>query len=173
MTAQTAFHRPHRLLSGRPLAAALLALACAAPAGAQQAAVDFGEPSVLSQRGQRLKVVVPYGSNPGERLSATRFEVVSVQAPDGWQAPDPAAFTVSKPSRRNLVYLQSSEYVDAPELTFAVRVAGEPGEPQSWTIALPPARASVMPTSLDTAARPAARPKSKARRTPASTQTAR
>jgi len=125
------------------------ALALAALAPAHAATIDLGDPSVMSQRGQRLKLAVPYGSSPGERVSIARFEVVSVQAPAGYAAPDPAAFSFAKPERRNLVLVESREPVDAPELTLAVRVIGEPDSAQSWRIAVPPARmapdASVAP----------------------------
>jgi hypothetical protein len=145
--------RPGRPSAGRLLSAALLAVTCSAPALAQEGALDLGDPSVHSQRGQRLKLVLPFGSTPGERVSPTRFEVVSVRAPEGWTAPDPGAFTISKAARRNLVYLQSRELVDAPELTVAIRVAGQPGEPQAWKFTVPAAQATA---SQDT--RPAAAP---------------
>ena len=76
---------PVRLPVRRPLAAAAVALALAAPglAAAQAATIDLGDPSVMSQRGQRLALALPYGSSPGERVSVSRFEVVSVKAPDG------------------------------------------------------------------------------------------
>jgi len=158
-------HRPH------PLAAAWLAIALAAPAlaAAQPAAIDLGDPSVTSQRGQRLAIALPYGSAPGERVSASRFEVVSVKAPDGWTAPDPSGFSFAKPARRNLVYLRSSEVVDAPELTLTVRVSEQPDALQTFTVAVPPARATWVADAP--AARPAtaraARAERAARRAPA------
>ncbi len=131
--------------------------------------IDLGEPSVLSQQGQRLRIALPYGSPPGEPVSATRFEVFSVEAPAGWTAPDPGRFTIAKPARRNLVYLQSHQTIDAPELILAVRVAGQEDGLQTWRISVPPARSA----SSTTEARPAAVPasqrnaaKRKARRSP-------
>jgi hypothetical protein len=137
---------PVRLPVRRPLAAAAVALALAAPglAAAQAATIDLGDPSVMSQRGQRLALALPYGSSPGERVSASRFEVVSVKAPDGWTAPDPAGFSFAKPPRRNVVYLRSRETVDAPELTVTVRVAEQPDSLQTFTIGVPPARATAV-----------------------------
>jgi hypothetical protein len=132
----------------RSIAVASAALALAAPAIAAAstppapASIDLGDPSVLSQRGQRLALALPYGSAPGEPVSVSRFEVVSVKAPEGWAAPDPAGFSFAKPPRRNVVYLRSRETVDAPELTVTVRVAEQPDSLQTWTIGVPPARAS-------------------------------
>jgi len=157
---------PTRLVLGPLLGATLLA-ALAAPAAASAPAalpaLDLGAPSVQSQRGQRLKVAVPFGSAPGEPVSATRFEVVSVQAPAGFTAPDAAGFTISKPASRNLVFLQSRESIEAPELTLTVRVADQPEGAQTWTIGVPPARAS-MPTALADAAPRASRAERPARR---------
>jgi hypothetical protein len=150
--------RPGRPTAGGLLAAALLAAACGGPAMAQQGELDMGDPSVQSQRGQRLKLVLPFGSAPGERVSPTRFEVVSVRAPEGWQAPDPGTFTISKAARRNLVYLQSRELVDAPELTVAIRVAGQTGDTQTWRFAVPPAQATAAPVSADAGPGAAPRP---------------
>jgi hypothetical protein len=76
-------------------------------------------------------------------VSVSRFEVVSVRAPDGWTAPDPSGVSFAKPARRNLVYLRSNETVDAPELSVTVRVAEQPDSLQTFTVLLPPARASV------------------------------
>lgn len=144
-----------------PMRGAVALIAWLALAGAAQAGppdLDLGEPSVLSQRGQRLKLALPYGSAPGERVSATRFEIVSVVAPDGWRAPEPGAFTIAKPARRNLVFLQSDEPVDAPELTVTVRIADQPQAARTWRIVVPPARdtASADGGSAPAAARGAA-----------------
>ena len=120
----------------RLLPVAVLVAACLpATAGAE---VQLGDPSVQSQRGQRLKLVLPYGSSPGEPVSAGRFEVVSVEAPPGYAAPRADAFTIAKPAHRNLVVLQSAERIDAPELTVAVRVAGQGDATQTWRVAVPP-----------------------------------
>ncbi|MFM1989149.1 MAG: hypothetical protein RJA99_2106 [Pseudomonadota bacterium] len=130
---------PTRRLPSAALALALLAASAAAPAPALATpAIDLGLPSVLSARGQKLKLAVPYGSAPGEAVSATRFEVVSVEAPPGWPAPNAAAFTVIKPARRNVVMLQSSELVDAPEVVVTLRIADQPEGAQTWRIGVPP-----------------------------------
>jgi hypothetical protein len=147
---------PTRPALGPLLGAAMLA-ALAGPAAASTPAVlpalDLGAPSVQSQRGQRLKVVVPFGSTPGEPVSVTRFEVVSVQAPAGFRAPDAAGFTISKSPSRNLVFLQSRESIEAPELTLTVRVADQPEGTQTWTIGVPPERASTPMAQADAAPR--------------------
>jgi hypothetical protein len=160
---------PTRLVLGPLLGATLLA-ALAAPAAASaptaQPALDLGAPSVQSQRGQRLKVAVPFGSAPGEPVSVTRFEVVSVQAPAGFTAPDAAGFTISKPASRNLVFLQSRESIEAPELILTVRVADQPEGAQTWTIGVPQAKAS-MPMALADSAPRASGAERAARRSPA------
>jgi hypothetical protein len=153
------------------VSAALLALAAIPGAAvASEPMIDLGDPSVLSQRGQRLSIALPYGSAPGERVSVSRFEVVSVEAPDGWAAPDPSGFSFAKPARRNLVYLRSRETVDAPELALTVRVAEQPQSLQTFTVQLPAARASASqaaePSAVPVSARAAAG-KRPARRTPA------
>jgi hypothetical protein len=148
--AAAGFACPGRVRRASPAAAllalALVAVAPAAHASGAAAPLDLGEPSVLSQRGQRLKLALPYGSAPGERVSASRFEVVSVTAAEGWRAPDPAGFEIAKPPRGNVAYLTSRERVDAPELTVVLRVADQPEGQQAWRIAVPPARAAVSAT---------------------------
>jgi len=136
-------HRPLRT----PFAGLLLVAALAPAAAAAATAVDLGEPSVLSQRGQKLKLAVPYGSAPGERVSVNRFEVVAVEAPTGFRAPDPAGFSFAKPERRNLVILQSREPIEAPRLLVTVRVVNQPDSEQTFRVAVPPARASAAPAS--------------------------
>jgi hypothetical protein len=160
---------PIRLVLGPLLGAALLA-ALAAPAAAStpaaHPALDLGAPSVQSQRGQRLKVLMPFSSAAGEPVSVTRFEVVSVQAPEGFRAPDARGFTISKPASHNLVFLQSRESIEAPELTLTVRVADQPEGMQTWTIGVPPAQASMPVAQADAAPSPPS-PERRARRGPA------
>lgn len=140
------------------LPVALLAFAgLPATAGAE---VLLGDPSVQSQRGQRLKLVLPYGSAPGEPVSVSRFEVVSVTAPPGYETPRADAFLIAKPARRNLVVLRSDERVDAPELTVVVRVAGQEHSVHTWRVAVPPtvfaAAAPAAPAAAAAPARPPA-----------------
>lgn len=129
-----------RPATAQSLPAALLALACLAlPCSA--AAIDLGDASVLSRQGQRLELAIPFGSDPGERVSVTRFQVVSVEAPgDGAQAPEPDRFTISKPERRNVIYLRSEHPVDLERLRIVVSVSGieGPGTGAAYDIVIPP-----------------------------------
>ncbi len=136
--------------ASRPLAArrppsfraALLALAgLALPAAAT--AIDLGDASVLSRQGQRLELAIPFGSAPGERVSATRFKVVSVESPDnGSSVPDPARFTIARPERRNVVYLRSDRPVEQERLRIVVAVTGldQPDTAAAYDIVIPPPR---------------------------------
>ena len=131
-----------RSVALRARRAAGLLLLAGAGAVAAAPSLDLGEPSVLSQQGQRLKVVMPYGSAPGERVSPTRFEVVAVAVPAGFVAPAIEGFTLSSPGQRNLVFLQSREPVDAPEVVLTVRLADRPDAPQAWRLGIPPPTAA-------------------------------
>ena len=109
------------------------------PASAAEGDIDLGKPSVLSQRGQRLKLAIPYGSGPGERVSAVGIEIVSIEAANGAQAPDLKRFTTSTPERHKLVFITSAERIDAAELTISYRFSGQPGSLQTWQVMVPPA----------------------------------
>lgn len=122
--------------------AALLALAGLTLPVASMA-IDLGDASVLSRQGQRLELAIPFGSAPGERVSVTRFEVVSVEAAtEGAAAPDPGRFTISRPERRNVVYLRSERPVDLDRLRIVVAVSGldGPGSAAAYDIVIPPPR---------------------------------
>lgn len=101
--------------------------------------IELGQPSVVSQRGQRLKVAVPYGAAPGERVSPMRVSVVSVATSDGSAAPSAQGFTVMRPEQRNLLWLQSREPVTASRVTLSLRVAGQ-DELLRYELAVPPIR---------------------------------
>lgn len=159
---RTARREPRPTSAAATLCALALALVAALPARAATP-IDLGDPSVLSQQGQRLRIALPYGAPPGAHVSATRFEVVSVTAPAGWSAPDPEQFTIAKPARRNLVFLQSDEKIDAPELTVAVRVSGQADGLQTWRISVPPARSAIDASGVRAASMPAA-PRSASKR---------
>ena len=109
------------------------------PASAAEGDVDLGEPSVLSQRGQRLKLAIPYGSAPGERVSSVGIEIVSIEAANGARAPDIKRVTTSTPERRKLVFMTSAERSDAAELTISYRFSGQPGSLHTWRVMVPPA----------------------------------
>lgn len=120
------------------LTTAMLAF-LAMPASGAEADIDLGKPSVLSQRGQRLKLAIPYGSAPGERVSSVGIEIVSIEAANGARAPDLKRFTTATPERRKLVFMTSAERVDAAELIIQYRFIGQPGSVQTWRVSVPPA----------------------------------
>lgn len=128
-------------LAAASLAATSPARAQAPPEVAQGQAerIDLGRPSVLSQRGQRLKVAIPYGSAPGAPVSPVRIWVAAVDVPDGEIKPDARAFTVLRPQRRNIVIVQSREPVTASRLTLTLRVAGQDDAP-TFDLEVPPIR---------------------------------
>lgn len=120
-----------------------------------QAAIDFGDPSVRSQRGQRLNLVVPYGAAPGQHVSAVRFIVSDIEVPPGYKAPSIDSLTVLKPLDRNVVYLQSRDRFDAPSLKLKIRVAGTDADPTPLAVAVPPAKLAELAHAV-TAAKPSA-----------------
>ena len=79
------------------------------------AAVQLGDASVISQQGQRLKIAVPYGSAPGERVPVLRFTIEELTVPAGFKAPSPRSFTMSQGENRNVVILQSRDVFDAQQ----------------------------------------------------------
>ena len=119
--------------------AALFAMASsrARPARASAPSVTFGAPTVLSARGQRLKVAVPVRREGTERLSAASFLIEKVQAPTGQAAPSVEGFTVLRPERGGYVVFQSSEIVDAPTLSLRFTVAGDPKSPYQMDLRIP------------------------------------
>jgi hypothetical protein len=122
-------------------AVVLVAWACVGLANGVRAAtlpLAIGDPSVLSQQGQRLKVAVPYEPAPGERVPLLRFSVASVTAPAGQQAPSADTFVVSQPERRNIVYLQSREEVSASTLRLVLAVAGAAPQQIEMNLQIPP-----------------------------------
>lgn len=132
------------------LLAALLALAVVGPARA----IELGEASVLSQQGQRLKIAVPFGSGPNERVPVLRFAVTSVNTLDGQPAPAASGFTISKPDRRNIVYLQSSEPVSVDRLRIELFVADNDVDRVSYDLRIPPQKFAA--SQVDPAAAPQA-----------------
>ena len=119
--------------------AALFAMATGKtrPARAAEPSVSFGAPTVLSARGQRLKVAVPLNREGRERLSAASFLIEGVQAPEGLSAPQAGGFTVLRPERGAYVVFQSNEIVDAPALSLRFTVAGDPRSPYQMDLKIP------------------------------------
>lgn len=136
MPTTTHFPRERRLITAMGWAIACTVALAAGPARTQ----ELGDASVLSYQGQRLKIAIPYGSTPNQRVAVTRFAVESVSVPRGFRAPDPRLFTLSKPERRNIVYLQSQEFVDAPSARLVLTVADGEVPKVAYDLAIPPMR---------------------------------
>lgn len=129
----------------KPLALISLAASCVAFGGTARAVdqtVDFGAPTVLSQQGQRLKVLVPVRSAPDDRATAASFLVRETEVPQGFQALPAQDFTVLRPARSDYVVFQSGDVVRSPEVTLLVSVAGDPRSPYRMDLKVPPASAS-------------------------------
>ena len=101
------------------------------------AAVQLGEASVISQQGQRLKIAVPYGSAPGERVPVLRFTIEELTVPAGFKAPSPRSFTMSQGENRNVVILQSRDVFDAPAVGLTIKVANQTDGTQSYQLNVP------------------------------------
>jgi hypothetical protein len=126
--------------------AARAALISAVVLGASvtKAEVQLGDPSVVSQRGQRLKIALPYGSNPGERVPVLRFTIEDVKVPEGYKAPAARGFTMLQGESRNIVTLLSREIVDAPSMSMVVKVANQTGEnSRSYVVNIPENRSAL------------------------------
>lgn len=117
---------------------ALLCLSIGAPALQAQTKIDIGQPSVSSAQGQRLKVLLPYGSKPGEQLPVTRVMVESVNVPPGFAAPSPSQFIISQPEKRNVITLHSRELVNAPKVELVLSLANTEPSRQTITLDIPP-----------------------------------
>jgi hypothetical protein len=129
----------------KPLAQVALAAACTAfcvTAQAVDQTVDFGAPTVVSQQGQRLKVVVPVMSAPDDRATAASFLVRETEVPQGFHALPAQDFTVMRPAQADYVVFQSGEVVHSPEVSLIVSVAGDPRSPYRMDLQVPPASAS-------------------------------
>ena len=129
----------------RALATPATLAACFLFAGAAQAVdqtVDFGAPTVISQQGQRLKVVVPVRSAPNDRATAASFLVRETEVPQGYHAVSTEGFTVMRPAKADYVVFQSGEVIDSPEVSLIVSVAGDPRSPYRMDLQVPPASAS-------------------------------
>lgn len=120
--------------------AALFSMATAhtKTARAAEPSITFGAPTVLSARGQRLKVAIPVTRENGERrLSAASFLIETVQAPNGLVPPNAGSFTVLRPARGHYVVFQSSDIIDAPALSLRFTVAGDPRSPYQMDLKIP------------------------------------
>ena len=147
------------LRTGLLTAAALAVLALTGkPARAVDGSVQFGTPQVLSQQGQRLKVLVPVRSPADDRATAASFLVRETEVPQGYPALPAQSFAVLRPTQSDYVVLQSSDVVRAPQVALLVSVAGDPNSPYRMDLAVPPAAASLDRVAMaDEAARRARR----------------
>ena len=103
-----------------------LAMALAlALASAPASAIEFGTASVMSGKGQRLKVSIPFRVEPTELISVTQFHVISSKASKGADAPNPKRFTISMPMSANILTLQSEELMTADNVSIVLGVAGK------------------------------------------------
>ena len=125
-----------RIAACAAMTASALALAPAPAVGVGQP-VDLGTPAVLSLQGQRLKVLVPVKSAPGDRATATSFLVRETEVPFGHRAVPAQAFTIMSPANANYVVFQSHEAVDAPQVSLVVSVAGDARGPYRMDLQIP------------------------------------
>lgn len=128
-----------RLTSGAVCAACWL---LTSPAAAVEQAVGLGVPRVLSQQGQRLKVMVPVRSAPDDRATAASFLVRETEVPRGYDPLPAQDFTVMRPALTDYVLLQSGDIVESPEVSLVVSIAGDPQSPYRMDLEVPPASAS-------------------------------
>ncbi len=110
------------------------------------AAVEFGQPSVQSYQGQRLKIALPYSRSQGERVSLSRFSVDSVTLADG-RVLDGKKFTLMAPLNRNIVVLQSPDNVYGPSVKLAMKVSNQEAGAANFDLALPAFRAATSEAS--------------------------
>lgn len=120
--------------------AALAALGLAAfslPASAVESSLTFGEPIVMSAQGQRLKVLLPFETELGDRATAVAFMVEKAEVPDGYAAPRADRFTVMRPDSTPYVIFHSGETLHAPTIMLTVSVAGDPQSPYQMRLNVP------------------------------------
>ena len=127
-------------LSSSPLstrvACCALALAASLIAAAANA-IEFGTASVLSAKGQRLKVMIPFAAAENELVSVTQFQVLSSESSPGTRAPDPTRFTLSMPMTSNVLMLQSEEAIEADTVHVVVGLAGRSDTDVRYELQLP------------------------------------
>ena len=128
--------RVRRMLTGSLLLAGLWWVSTDA-----KAAVEFGQPSVQSQQGQRLRVAIPYSKTPGEPVSINRFSVDTVTLADG-RVLDGKRFLLMAPLHRNMVIVQSPDNVYSPVVKLAMKISNQTPAAASFDLALPPFRAA-------------------------------
>ncbi|MDO4681267.1 MAG: hypothetical protein Q4B17_00565 [Lautropia sp.] len=118
------------------LSAAGLASVCL-PVSAVEHPITFGDPIVMSAQGQRLKVLLPFETQMGDRATAVAFMVEKAEVPDGHLAPRAAQFTVMRPDSSPYVIFHSAETLDAPNIMLTISVAGDPNSPYQMRVNVP------------------------------------
>ncbi len=101
-------------------------------------AVDLGNASVMSMQGQRLKIAVPYGSKPGEKVPVLRFSIDSIETNGAQQKSLANDFVISQPEFRNVIYLQSRDPVNASQVKLVLNVADSPATQVAYNLLVPP-----------------------------------
>lgn len=137
-------HLLKRVLSGRTVRTNLAAMTAVGasllaglPAYAVEYPVHFGEPVVLSEQGQPLKVLLPFDGTPNDRATAVAFLVKDADVPDGFRAPVAKNFVVMRPDASPYVIFHSSEDVKAPHIVLTVDVQGDPDSPYQMRLNIP------------------------------------
>ena len=101
---------------------AAVGLGASLNAAAVEYPVNFGEPIVLSEQGQPLKVLLPFDGAPNDRATAVAFLVENTEVPEGFRAPVAKNFTVMRPEASPYVIFHSREDVKAPQIVLTVNV---------------------------------------------------
>ncbi len=121
-------------LPARAIAAALAVFGLNGAANS----VDLGDASVMSMQGQRLKIAVPYGSKPGEKIPVLRFSIESINGNSTNDKLQTSDFVISQPEFRNVIYLQSRDPVSASSVKLVLNVADNPVQQVAYDLAVPP-----------------------------------
>ena len=101
-------------------------------------AIDLGDASVMSMQGQRLKIAVPYGSKPGEKVPLLRFSIESISGSGTSEGIVVDEFVISQPEFRNVIYLQSRDPVKASNIKLVLNIADNPVQQVAYDLVVPP-----------------------------------
>ena len=116
---------------------AAVGLGASLNAAAVEYPVNFGEPIVLSEQGQPLKVLLPFDGTPNDRATAVAFLVENTEVPEGFRAPAARNFTVQRPEDSPYVIFHSREDVKAPQIVLTVNVMGDSNSPYQMQLTIP------------------------------------
>ena len=138
-TRVTADRRP---LRGARTLALVATLAVGLLGTTSAAALELGKPTVLSQRGQKLKVAVPFTARGGESTSVSRFAVEGVTLPAGFAPLTADDMVLAKSPDHNVLFLRSERLVTAPGVELVLAVKDGRSQPVSYQLEVPAARAA-------------------------------